>query len=216
MRITAPPPLAAIAAAHPVSTSPAAKKKHARAADEKIADQGDDADENRRNDQKLDVAVADMGQFVGEHRLELGVVKSVGKSARHGDRVVLFANAAGEGIAGVGVDDAQRRHGYAAADAEIFEKIPEPRIVGPFNAAPAGDGIDDQLMREKAIRNHSAAPPSAIGTSVGRSLRALAKPVATSGLSSAEMISAKAKQIRSNRKGKPASRSSDLSRLFQI
>ena len=77
-----------------------------------------------------------MGQFVGEHGLEFGVVEGVDEAARDGDRIVLFADAAGEGVAGVGVDDAECRHGDAAADAEVLQKVPEPRVFA--SVRPAG------------------------------------------------------------------------------
>ena len=63
----------------------------ARAADDELADQRDDADEDGADDEKLDVAVADMGELVGEHPLELGIVERVDQPAGDGDRVLLFA-----------------------------------------------------------------------------------------------------------------------------
>ena len=103
-------------------------EKSAGAADDEFADQRDDADEDGGDDQELDVAIADMGQFVGEHRLELGVVERIHQPAGDGDRILLLADAAGEGVPLRGFDDAERRHGDAAADAEIFEEVPEPRL----------------------------------------------------------------------------------------
>ena len=90
------------------------------------------------DDEELDVAVADVGQLMGEHGLELGVVERVHQPAGDGDRVLALADAAGEGVPLRRLDDAERRHGDAAADAEILEEVPEPRLAscGRLACAP--------------------------------------------------------------------------------
>ena len=93
----------------------------ARRTHQDVADQRDDADEHGGDDQQLHVAVLDVGELVGEHRLELGVVEGVHQAAGDGDGVLALADAAGEGVARVGLDDAQARHGDAAADAQRLQ-----------------------------------------------------------------------------------------------
>ena len=90
---------AALAAAGAAArTRSATFEEGARAADDELADQRDDADEDGADDEELDVAVADVGELVGEHRLELGVVERLHQPAGDGDRVLLLADAAGEGV----------------------------------------------------------------------------------------------------------------------
>ena len=122
-RAAAPAPAAALP---PLLPPP--EKQNPRAAHDQVADERDDADEDGGDDEKLDVAVADVGQLVGEHRLELGVVERVDEAAGHRDRIAALADAAGEGVARVGLDDAERRRGDAAADAEVLEEVPDARL----------------------------------------------------------------------------------------
>ena len=77
---------------------------------------------------KLNVAVLDVGELVAEHGLKLGVVERVHQAARDGDRILALAHAAGEGVARVGLDDAELRHGDAAADAQRLEEILQARL----------------------------------------------------------------------------------------
>src|SRR5262249_45963064 len=76
----APAPPRAAAAAAPAAA--ATREQDPRTADDEVADQRDDADENGSDDQELDVAVLDMRQLVGEHRFELGVVERVDEATR--------------------------------------------------------------------------------------------------------------------------------------
>ena len=79
--------------------------------------------------QHADVAVADVGQFVAEHRLDLGVVEPLQQARGHGDRILLLVEAAGEGVERGVVHHLELGHRDAAGNAEVFEEIVEPRLL---------------------------------------------------------------------------------------
>ncbi len=51
---------------------------------------------------------------MGQHRLEFAVVQGLDKGRGDGDAVLALVQAGGEGVHGVGFDDAQRRSLHAA------------------------------------------------------------------------------------------------------
>ena len=93
-----------------------------------FAEERDHAGDDHRDHQHAHVAVADMRELVAEHGFHFLIVERVHQPARHRDRILLVVEAGGEGVERVVVGDAQRRHGDAARDAEIFQEIIEPRL----------------------------------------------------------------------------------------
>src|SRR4029077_3002678 len=74
------------------------------------------------------------------------------EAAGHGDRIAPLADAAGEGVARLGLDDPERRRGDATADTEVLEEVPDARLGGAVDAAGAGDAVDDRLIGEPGDR----------------------------------------------------------------
>ena len=58
-----------------------------------------------------------MGQLVGDDALQLSVVQLVDDAPREGDGVGAVADAAGEGVERIVLDDVHLRHLHAGGDA---------------------------------------------------------------------------------------------------
>ncbi len=113
-----------------------------------LGDEGNGAGDDHGDDHHAHVAVADMGELVAQHRFHLGVVEKRDEARGHGDRILPRIHAGGEGVEGVDLHHLELGHGDAARDAEIFQKIIEPRHLLARHLAPAGHGIDHALMKE--------------------------------------------------------------------
>ena len=139
--------LAAIAVAG--RASPAARiKEHA---EDHFGEERDHACDDHGDHQHAHVAVADVGQLVTQHRLELGIVERLDEPTRHRHGILLLVHAARKGIERGRLDDLELRHGDAARDAEIFEQVIEPRLFLPRHLAPAGHQVDERLV--ESVRN---------------------------------------------------------------
>ena len=115
--------------------------------EQELGEKGDHAGDDHRDHHHADVAVADMGQLVAEHRFDLGVVEPGEQPGRHGDRVLLLVHPGGEGVERVALHHLQLRHRNAARDAQVFQQIVEARLLLAGHLAPAGDGVDDALVK---------------------------------------------------------------------
>jgi hypothetical protein len=105
----------------------AARAEHA--AEDDFADERDHAGDHHRDHQHAHVAVADVRQFMAEHRFQLGVIEALHEAARHRDRILLLIETGGESIERGVLDDLQLRHRNAARDAEIFQQIIKTRLL---------------------------------------------------------------------------------------
>jgi hypothetical protein len=135
----AAPAIAAVAAA------PTEAPLEHQAKDE-LGEEGDDPGDDDGDHQQAHVAVADVGQFVAEHRLDFGVVKRIEKPGGDRDRVLLLVHPRGEGVEVVILDHLELGRGNAARDAEVLEQIVEPRLLLPRHLAPAGHRVDHALV----------------------------------------------------------------------
>ena len=93
------------------------------ATDRQIGDEGENAGEDHGDHEKLNVAVANVGQFMREDRLELGVGQIPRQTASHRDLVPSLFEPGSVGVERVALDDLQGGNRHAAGDAEIFEQI---------------------------------------------------------------------------------------------
>jgi hypothetical protein len=105
---------------------------------------GDDAGDDHGDHHQPDVAIADMGQLMGDHRLDLGVVELLDQAGGQGHRELLVVDAAGEGVERVALEDGELRRHHAARDAEILQHPVELGLRLPRHALGAGDGLDQR------------------------------------------------------------------------
>src|SRR5205823_2587329 len=94
------------------------------------------------------VAVADVGEFMSQHRLDLPVVQRVEEPCGDGDGILAPVQPGRERVERRAVHDLEFRHRDAAGDAEIFKQIIEPRLLLPRHGFAAGDGVDHVLVEE--------------------------------------------------------------------
>ena len=118
------------------------------AADHHVAEEGEDAGEHDRDHHQLRVAVADVGELVRQHGLELVVAQRVEEATGDRHHIAALAQAGGVGVEGGRIDDLQRRHRQPARDAQILQDVVEPRRLRAGDAPGAGGAADQALVHE--------------------------------------------------------------------
>src|ERR1700751_4128555 len=66
---------------------------------------GDHPGDDHRDNEKADVAIANMSELVAEHGLKLRVVERLHQALRHCDRILLRIHSARKGIEGFAIHD---------------------------------------------------------------------------------------------------------------
>ena len=135
-----------------VAPPPAAEQRHPH---DDVRDQRDDADQHRRQAHQPHVAVADVGDLVRHHALELAPVEQRQQAGGGRDVGVLRVAAGGEGVGRHVVDDVDvGRLRQAGADRGVLHGAVQLGLLGLRHRVRAGRGGDDLAraeVREDAV-----------------------------------------------------------------
>ena len=131
----------------PTTTSRRRSRAVEHHAEEQFGEERDRAGDDHRDHHHAHVAVADMGQLVGEHGLDLGVVEPLasGRDVTVIEYCFSFRPVA-KALSASSSMTLQLRHRNAARDAEIFQQIVEPRLLLARHLVAAGHRVDHRLV----------------------------------------------------------------------
>ena len=112
------------------------------------------------HDEDTRVAVADVGELVGDHTGELAAVDDGKEPARHHDGAVLPAVRNGVGVARRIVEHEHVRHRYPGGDCDLLDDVAQHRVLGTLglvDAVARDHRLTRQQRRERQVGGNAEA-----------------------------------------------------------